>query len=437
MSSFDPVAMRVGMAWQGGARSAVALLAMGMMFVGGVIALAWPEQAGATAQWSRKYQVPCGTCHTVFPRLNPYGERFMRNGYQNPDAESPDGDEKKRRIGQNLVLDDVSNLLGFRLSLTPLKVQENGTTVAGDKRSQLTIGDANWIQFFVAGSIFKDVSFFTEMEFEDDAFGFTWWKLGFHNLGGTTAANVTMGNVSPIEFSSHSNRLRIVVPVSNAVYAVRTANGSGDDDLSVSGSLPGIQYYGYKGPAIWWAGVSPGSSSADVNDSRYYWAGGRLEVSEAQASPFEGSNVSLWAMTGEDGNDTAAPTTVNRTSNTTRYQVAGNLRHGALDVQGSYVWGEDDDGNLATAAQDKFEFDGVAFQAAYRLTDRWYPAISYDNVSKQLAGVALEDVRTITPSISYLPRDNMRLGLYATLDLNNDTGHDGTSSLLINLRTMF
>src|SRR3990172_8155644 len=43
-------------------------------------------EAGAVSQWSRKYQVACAVCHTVVPRINYYGERFMRNGYQLPDT---------------------------------------------------------------------------------------------------------------------------------------------------------------------------------------------------------------------------------------------------------------------------------------------------------------------------------------------------------------
>lgn len=38
--------------------------------------------ANATAQWSRKYGISCTACHTVFPRLNSFGEEFLKNGYQ-------------------------------------------------------------------------------------------------------------------------------------------------------------------------------------------------------------------------------------------------------------------------------------------------------------------------------------------------------------------
>ena len=58
------------------------------------LVLVFAEPLFATAQWSRKYKTPCTTCHTVFPRLNWYGEQFKWNGYQDPDQDEADGDEK-------------------------------------------------------------------------------------------------------------------------------------------------------------------------------------------------------------------------------------------------------------------------------------------------------------------------------------------------------
>ena len=69
----------------------------------------------AISQWSRKYKVSCTTCHTVFPRLNWYGEQFKWNGYQDPDKDEPDGDETgKTRLNDRVVLDQVGKPSDFR-----------------------------------------------------------------------------------------------------------------------------------------------------------------------------------------------------------------------------------------------------------------------------------------------------------------------------------
>jgi hypothetical protein len=49
-----------------------------------VLLLLWPSLALALPVFARRYQTSCTTCHSQFPRLNPFGEAFRRNGYQFP-----------------------------------------------------------------------------------------------------------------------------------------------------------------------------------------------------------------------------------------------------------------------------------------------------------------------------------------------------------------
>ena len=115
-------------------------------FLGAMIS---PEPAQAVSQWSRKYGEPCSTCHNGFPRLTFYGERFKRNGYQDPDAAEVDGDTRgKKKINERLVLDTINNWLGARLNVDAFALQNNGTTIDGKKKDQLTLGNPNWLQLF-------------------------------------------------------------------------------------------------------------------------------------------------------------------------------------------------------------------------------------------------------------------------------------------------
>ncbi len=50
-------------------------------------ALAAPP-ARAIPAFARKYETSCLTCHVVFPKLNPFGEAFRRNGYRFPGVDS-------------------------------------------------------------------------------------------------------------------------------------------------------------------------------------------------------------------------------------------------------------------------------------------------------------------------------------------------------------
>jgi len=52
-----------------------------------IAALIVPAPAAAIPVFARKYETSCQTCHTAFPKLNPFGEAFRRNGYRFPGAD--------------------------------------------------------------------------------------------------------------------------------------------------------------------------------------------------------------------------------------------------------------------------------------------------------------------------------------------------------------
>ncbi len=49
--------------------------------------------ARAIPAFARKYGTSCLTCHTIYPKLTPFGEAFRRNGYRFPGV---DGDFVKQ-----------------------------------------------------------------------------------------------------------------------------------------------------------------------------------------------------------------------------------------------------------------------------------------------------------------------------------------------------
>src|SRR5512142_736558 len=48
------------------------------------VLLASAVPSRAVPVFSRKYQTSCQTCHSAFPKLNPFGEAFRLNGYRMP-----------------------------------------------------------------------------------------------------------------------------------------------------------------------------------------------------------------------------------------------------------------------------------------------------------------------------------------------------------------
>ncbi len=391
-----------------------------------------PSAVFATSAWARKYKTSCYTCHSAFPRLNYYGERFLRNGYQDPDNEKPDGDTlKKKAINAKTFLSSVDDFFGVRLSVTPLRLKGDSLTVKGKKTDQLTMGNPDWLQLFFAGSIAKNISIFIEMEQESGKSLFNWYHLGFHNLGGSSAVNFHVGNISPRDYGGYSNRLRILPPVKAEVYAVKSANGKGEDSVDLSSARPGIQYYGYQGPVVWWLGAGPGSTPADPNDELHYWGGLRFEVTEARGSKWVGSNVSIWHYQGTDTKDIATFPTYNDFQ---RNSVEFNLRRGAFDLQAGYAQGKDDNWKLG-ATPTANDFDGISLVTAYMVTDKdglpkIYPALQYDIVNSDDTSIETEK---LTPSLTFFPRENVRPSLHLTFNLDDSSKYD----YQFNIRVMF
>jgi hypothetical protein len=66
-------------AWK---RSAIGLALAFAAFASALVVL--PSPARAIPAFARRYETSCQTCHLVFPKLNPFGEAFRRNGYRFP-----------------------------------------------------------------------------------------------------------------------------------------------------------------------------------------------------------------------------------------------------------------------------------------------------------------------------------------------------------------
>ncbi len=303
------------------------------------------KDSEALSQWSRKYKVECSTCHEAFPRLNFFGEKFMRNGYQWP-GESADGDKVgKEEISEDLVIDDVSNWLGARVGLTPLKFRTNNLSRnGGSTEDTLNVGEASFIQFFVAGSIFEDVSFFSEIEFTTTgtAVAFGQVHMNFTNIWGTYA-NLQVGRVTPVEFTSFSDTKRTFK--SSNILSIQSSNNVGDNSSRVRGARPGISYYGYEGPVVWFAGVDNGTDTTDTDNNKNYWVGARLDLPASMKTAFTGSSVSYHYY---EGTDTSATATAQVEDDFVRHTVGVNLRHKSnSELQFVYQHGRDDNFTFA------------------------------------------------------------------------------------------
>src|ERR1700674_5607729 len=58
------------------------------LFAALAVTAALAAPAHAIPSFARKYGTSCTTCHTVYPKLTPFGEAYRRNGFRFPGVDS-------------------------------------------------------------------------------------------------------------------------------------------------------------------------------------------------------------------------------------------------------------------------------------------------------------------------------------------------------------
>lgn len=411
--------------------------ALALVILVGVGLLASTASSTATTQFTRKTGLSCNTCHTVFPRLNAFGDEFLRNGYQLPD---------ETEAKEEGFVEKVENLLGFRINLQPIALETNALRKdsLSPKQSRLTFGNPNWIQFFVAGSVVKDVSFFTELEMSKAAFKMNWFYFNFTNLLGTQYANAQIGNISPVEFASYPNRLPQLPALKSELMTTKVSDGKGEESVDMSSARPGLQFYSRNDFALAYAGVSPGTSGVDVNQFLNYWGGLVLGLPADMVPELAGTTVTMHYYAGTDTKGTGTKEQIDNPF--TRISPQINIRYNDIvDFQASYVMASEENRSLKKITvenpQVDFQYSGIGLDLGVMPLDFMHLAVHYDNFKSdnKIAGTdkPVLEYHRVVPAATLILNQNIRGTLYYEHDLTDKAAEDKINKLYINLRAMF
>ncbi len=183
--------------------------------------------AEAIPAFARKFQANCALCHTNVPRLSPFGQNFLANGYQFPGTS--DGAETAKIILDGaqgpVTLDKLSNMMAVRLRGDIQKAKfknEPGNGV--DDRWAIEVPKI--VNFFFGGTVTKNISYLMESEYNtmDAVNGETFVKfertfMQFSNIGGAQGvANIKVGNFDPsflFSFPTHRQQLNPILPIAD------------------------------------------------------------------------------------------------------------------------------------------------------------------------------------------------------------------------------
>jgi len=134
--------------------------------------------ARAIPAFARKYGTSCQTCHTVYPKLTPFGEAFRRNGFRFPGSDGDFVKQEKIALGQDAYKDVFPNSVwpGTIPDSIPIGVGFNGQAVLHpDKNASAAKQDNGSIftmndlvaegHLWAGGSFSERVTFFGEVTF--------------------------------------------------------------------------------------------------------------------------------------------------------------------------------------------------------------------------------------------------------------------------------
>ena len=167
-----------------------------------------PRSASAIPAFARKYGTSCLTCHTVYPKLTPFGEAFRRNGFRFPGVDSDYVKQDAVALGQE------ANKKTFPKSVWPASIPAavpialgvNGQAVAyPDKHAsvprqndgvQLTMDDLVAEGHLWAGASLDDtITLWGELTFSSEGVEVEHAQVLFNDLAGPKhAINVVLAN---------------------------------------------------------------------------------------------------------------------------------------------------------------------------------------------------------------------------------------------------
>jgi hypothetical protein len=265
-----------------------------------VLLLTTAAPARAVPVFARKYQTSCQTCHSVFPKLNPFGEAFRLNGYRFPGETEEQVKEKPVSLGAEAYKRVWPNAVypGTLPSHVPLAINVKMADLyaaSHDETGTQTV--KNDFQFpqeanlFSAGTLGDKFSFFGELTFEQTPDGGT--DVGIEHaelhvnspFGAPHTVNFKIGKFAP-DFADGFQEMWLMTD--NGVDTLFAYNPIGlhggaelaedSGGISLPGLVQGLEFYGVAAHRLFYTvgvanGLGPGANDTfDANASKDVYA---------------------------------------------------------------------------------------------------------------------------------------------------------------------
>lgn len=360
------------------------------LFTIGVAVLMSTAPASAVPVFARKYGFSCTMCHSSYPRLNDFGQRYRNNGYQLPGRE-----DDERTVLEGPAPFAARTNVGYtydNFSNTPGAEDVNEFQIDG-------------FDIFSAGLIKQDLGYF--LIYLPEISG----SRGLAPQTGTLEmANVVFSRLTSLNLNARVGRFegawlpfsakRSLTFSPYEIYSFAGPGGLALDETQTGIELAGASRCGLRYAAGWVDGSTTNRASDSPGDF-YFRLAKIFGAGEAQTA---GQRLGAVAYFGEARpTDITVPDTGRQSLNRYGLDAALTSREWSLDLQ--YLSGKDDAGLTGGTAD--FDISGGFLQASYLPSTKWVAVGRYDWVNTPLGPEA--DISRWTVAARYYFADNIAL----------------------------
>jgi hypothetical protein len=410
------------------------------------ISLAAALPARAIPAFARKYETSCLTCHSVYPRLTPFGEAFRRNGYRFPGV---DGDYVKQPA---IVLGQEANKKTFPNSVWPATIPGSVPLAFGVNgqafwypKSTTSVPRANNGAGFVlddlvgeghvwAGAALDDtITLWAEVTLSSEGVDVEHAQVLFNDLlGPAHAANLVVGRGFPTltSFGPHSSYLgdsRLTTVPVTGIY------GLSEDPFTLVDNYNGAELTGVLGAGRldYSAGVSTGKNGAGTqfsSENAYAHVGGKLGGMRLDGEGDKGPKDAMrpwaedavtvdafWYHSREYFLTPPAPGAEPAVGDTSRtLGLAARAQTGSLELDAGWY---DQKHERATANLGSVSADVEWAELSYVVFPWLVPAVRVERVGLRPSdGPSVSDVH-VMPGVAFLVRPNLKAVLVANFEM--------------------
>ena len=398
--------------------------------------------AHAIPAFARKYKTACATCHTIFPKLTPFGEQFRRNGYRFPGVDSDATKAEPIAIGTDEQKKSFPDAVWPSLlsPFPPLAFGFNGQAVFHpDKKSSAGAADNgsvvnidNIIQeghFWAAGSIDDTITFYSELTAAGGGMEVETAAVYFNDLVGPAhAVNLAVGKRvgTYTSFQNHGSYIADAMVPTVGV----TGLYSNADPFAFNDNHNGLEVNGVVASQFnYSAGFAAGTNLDARNSANFYGhvgykiGGANLDGEETAGVPqdLEHENavtIDAFAYRAisrfDDGSGMGTPVVVKDTSLTVGGAIRAQLAELEFDT-GLFYQTDDHVSSTAAKTATMRQWNEVSY-----LIYPWLAAaarVEFLRVAQDGA-TAVSDLK-ITPGVAALIRSNIKLTLTAPIERAN------------------